>query len=218
MFARWRKVRADRRLWRQAASLDQLGELMARWLEGDLTSWPGYAVASPDEETADLVPVLARANRAGFVTDASQPACDEVGASGRRWRQRAAVCGLVGDEELLNALARVAEAHRLTILVRTVDEDSRRPGITVTQVDGEAYTAFGGRLTRSELQHVWLGTSWSALAEIEAAWQVTLIDPMYGRDNRLWTALDEAIDLLNEVPNPPYDPPVGTTWTEWHGA
>src|SRR4051812_17309496 len=144
--------------------------------------------------------VGARANRGGFVTGASPPACDGVGRGGRRWRQRAAVCGLVGDEELLNALARVAEAHRLTILVRTVDEDSRRPGITVTQVDGEAYTAFGGRLTRSELQHVWLGTSWSALAEIEAAWQVTLIDPMYGRDNRLWTALDEAIDLLNEVP------------------
>jgi hypothetical protein len=170
--------------------------LMARWLEGDLTSWPGYAVAGPDDETADLVPTLARANRAGFVTDASQPACDETGVNGHRWRQRAAVSGLVGDEELLNALARVAEAHRLTILVRTVDEGSQRPGITVTQVDGEAYTAFGSRLSRRELRHMWLGVSWSALAEIEAAWQVTLIDPMYGRDDRLWTALDEAIGLL----------------------
>jgi hypothetical protein len=202
MFARWRRVRADRRLWRQAASLDQLGELMARWLEGDLTTWPSYGVESSNEEPADLITVLARVNRAGFVTNASQPARDEVGTSGRRWRQRAAVSGLVGDEELLHALARVAEAHRLTILVRTIDEASQRPGITVTQVDGEAYTAFGGRLTRSDLRHVGLGTSWKALAEIEAAWQVTLIDPMYGRDDRLWVALDEAIGLLAAAKTP----------------
>jgi hypothetical protein len=196
MFGRWRKVRADRKLWRQAGSLAELGGLMARWLEGELSVWPGYAVAGPDEETTDLVPVLARANRSGFVTDQSQPACDEVTPRGRHWKQRAAVSGLVGDEQLLFALARVAEAQRLTILVRTVDEASRRPGITATQVDGEAYTAFGGHLTRSDLRHMWLGTSWAALAEIESAWQVTLIDPVYGRTDRLWPALDEALQLV----------------------
>ncbi|MFJ9012311.1 DUF6919 domain-containing protein [Streptomyces canus] len=195
MFGRWRKVRADRKLWRQAGSLAELGGLMARWLEGDLSVWPGYAVAGPDEETADLVPVLARLNRAGFVTDQSQPGCDEYGIYGH-WKQRAAVSGLVGDEQLLNALARVAEAERLTILVRTVDEASRRPGITATTVDGEAYTDFGGHLSRSDLRHIWLGTSWAALAEIEAAWQVTLIDPVYGRTDRLWPALDEALALV----------------------
>jgi hypothetical protein len=195
MFARWRKVRADRKLWAQAASLPELGQLMARWLEGELSVWPGYAVAGPDEETAELVPVLARLNRAGFLTDSSQPACDEYGPYGH-WRQRAAVSGLVGDEQLLNALARVAEAQRLTILVRTVGESSRRPGITATQVDGEAYTAFGGHLARSDLRHIWLGTSWAALTEIEAAWQVTLVDPVYGRTDRLWSALDEALSLV----------------------
>ncbi|MET8080039.1 hypothetical protein [Streptomyces sp. NPDC005303] len=90
----------------------------------------------------------------------------------------------------------MAEAQRLTILVRTVDESSRRPGITATTIDGEAYTAFGGHLSRSDLRHIWLGTSWAALAEIEAAWQVTLIDPVYGRTDRLWPALDEALGLL----------------------
>jgi hypothetical protein len=196
MFGRWRKVRADRKLWRRAGTLAELGGLMARWLEGDLSTWPGYAVAAPDDETGVLVPVLARANRAGFVTDASQPACDETGVDGRRWRQRAAVSGLVGSEDLLNALARVAEAHRLVILVRTADGISQRPGIAVTTGDGEAYTVFGCRLTRRDLRHVWLGVSRKALAEVEAAWQVTLVDPVYGRDDRLWTALGEAIGLL----------------------
>ena len=65
MFAKWRKSRADRRLWRQAESLPELADLMARWLEGELSMWPGYD-DWPDEETAELIPVLARANRAGL--------------------------------------------------------------------------------------------------------------------------------------------------------
>lgn len=195
MFAGWRKVRADRKLWRQAETLADLGGLMGRWLEGELTVWPGYAVAGPDEETRDLVPVLARANRTGFLTDQSQPGFDGPGFDGTRWQQRAAVSGLVAEEELLFALARVAEAHRLTILVRTTDERSSRPAVTVTKVDGEAYTGFGARLSRRQLRHLWRGVSRPALDEIAAAWQVTLVDPHYGPDDRLWAALDEAINV-----------------------
>lgn len=196
MFGRWRKVRADRRRWAGARSLAELGELMARWLEGELSVWPGYAVAGPDEETADLIPLLARANRAGFLTDASQPGCDEPGFDGGRWEQRAAVSGLVGDEELLFALARVAETHRLTILVRTTDEAGQKPGVTATKVDGEPFTAFGLGLSRRDLRHIWQGVSRPAIDEITGAVQVTLVDPVYGRNDRLWLALDEAVGLL----------------------
>ncbi|MGW2048597.1 DUF6919 domain-containing protein [Streptomyces sp. NPDC001858] len=195
MFTRWRRMRADRRRWAAARTLADLGGLMALWLEGELSLWPGYTPGyGPDEETADLVPVLARANRAGFVTDQSQPGCDSPGHDGRRWEQRAAVSGLVGDDRLLFALARVAEACQLTFLVRTAT-DSDRPAVTVTKVDGEPYTAFGAPLTGRDLRRLWQGVSAAAIDEIGAAWQVTLADPHYGPSNRLWTALADAVDL-----------------------
>jgi len=195
MFGRWRKMRADRKLWRQAASLPELCELMARWLEGELSMWPGYADGAADE-TADLVPVLARANRAGLLTDQSQPGVDGPGFDGARWQQRAAVSGLVADEQVLYALARVAEAHRLTILVRSADDTSERPGVTCTRVDGESSTVFGRQLSRRDLRLIWRTVSWKALGEIEGAWQVTLVDPEFGRNDRLWPALDEVIGQL----------------------
>ncbi len=34
--------RTDRRAWKQARTLAELGELTARWLEGDIASQPGY--------------------------------------------------------------------------------------------------------------------------------------------------------------------------------
>lgn len=195
MFARWRRIRADRKRWAGARTLADLGGLMAGWLEGDVALWPGYQPgASPDEETSELIPLLARANRAGFVTDASQPGLDEPGFDGRRWEQRAAVSGLIGDEQLLFALARVAEALQLTILVRTSSEKSRRPGVTATKADGESCTWFGDGLSRRELRHMWQGVSGAALDEVTAAWQVTLVDPQYGRNDRLWTALEAALD------------------------
>jgi hypothetical protein len=194
MWARWRKVRADRRRWAAARSLPELCELMARWLEGGLSMWPGYDDGA-DEETVDLIPVLARANRAGFLTDQSQPGCDGPGFDGSRWEQRAAVSGLVGDEELLYALGRVAEAHRLTLLVRDVESRGLLAGVTATRVDGAPYTTFGVRLSRRQLRHIWRGVSRPALAEICDAWQVTLVDPEWGSGDRLWSALDEAIGL-----------------------
>ncbi|WP_157881130.1 DUF6919 domain-containing protein [Streptomyces griseoruber] len=65
---------SDRRRWRSAHTVADLGELMALWLEGELRSWPGYMPGcGPDEETTHLIPSLAALNRAGFLTIASQP-------------------------------------------------------------------------------------------------------------------------------------------------
>lgn len=66
---------ADRRLWRSADSLQDLGDRVALWLTGAIASQAGYQPRyGPDPETAHLVPVLARLNRAGYVTDCSSPA------------------------------------------------------------------------------------------------------------------------------------------------
>lgn len=194
MWARGRKVRADRKLRRQADSFADLCDLKARQLDCEVSMWSGYTDATV-EETANPTPVLAHANRAGFLTGGWQPGFDGPDSDGSHRQQRATVSGLVGDERLLHALGRVAEAYRLKVDVRTVGEASRRPGVTVTRVDGEPYTVFGGRLSRRVLRRTWRGVRRTVLAEIYTATQVTLVDPEWGSSDRLWMALDEAIGL-----------------------
>lgn len=76
--------RTDRARWRAARSIADLGHLTALWLEGEVASHPSCATPNfgPDEETAHLVPVLAAANRAGYLTDNSQPGFIERGSDG----------------------------------------------------------------------------------------------------------------------------------------
>lgn len=191
MFGRWRKVRADRRLWRQAETLAGLGQLMARWLEGDLAVWPGYGDGAA-EETAGLVPVLARANRAGFLTDQSQPGFDGEGFDGLRWQQRAAASGLVADELLLSRIRRAGELAGVTVLIAHPWLLPEGRGATGTLRGGQPYTVFGEYMPPRILRQVWSGVSRQAMAEVADAWQVTVIDPEYGPSVRVWAALDSA--------------------------
>lgn len=193
MLGRWRKTRADRRRWAAAQSLPELGELMALWLEGELSVWPGYAVAGPDEETVELIPTLAAANRGGFLTDQSQPGSDGTGFDGLRWQQRAAVSGLVGDELLLSRIRKTGETAGLIVLIAHPRLLPQGQGYTCTLRGAESYTEFGAYLPTRELRHIWHGVSQQAMSEIADAWQVTVIDPEFGRNDRLWPALDSAL-------------------------
>lgn len=187
---RWLKVRADRRLWAAAHTLPELADLMARWLEGELSMWPGYAIGTADEETTLMIPTLAAANRGGFLTDASQPGYDGTGFDGLRWKQRAAVCGLVADEELLTRLRRECEAAGLLVLISHPRLLPHGEGVTCTIRGGRPYTAFGEYLPPRTLRQIWRGISRSATAAVCDAWQVCLIDLDINRNDRLWPVLD----------------------------
>jgi hypothetical protein len=64
----------DAARWRAARTLADLGELTAQWLEGKIASIPTVMPGcGPGEESAELIPVLAACNRAGYVTTTSQP-------------------------------------------------------------------------------------------------------------------------------------------------
>src|SRR6266536_3121043 len=67
---------AGARRWMSATSLAELGELTALWLEGEIGQAPTN-LGPPAGETAELIPVLAAVNRAGLVTDCSQPGMSE---------------------------------------------------------------------------------------------------------------------------------------------
>ncbi|MFC4512562.1 DUF6919 domain-containing protein [Streptomyces ehimensis] len=186
--------RADRRRWDSARTLPELGELMALWLEGELGSRPGYAARfGPDEETAGLVPVLAACCRAGFVTEQSQPG--ETGADaidGRLWVQRAAVSGFISDARLLGRVRAAAEKVGLQVIAGTAQ--GRDKAVVVTRVDGQNYTAFGETTPVRELRHLFGDVCCrQAMDVLIGAWQVTVIDPVWGRDSVLWPVLAGAV-------------------------
>jgi hypothetical protein len=186
---------SDRRLWRRARTLADLGLLMASWLEGGIASQPGCMPNyGPDEETAHLVPVLARANRSGFLTTCSQPGLDAPGFDGRRWQQRAAVEGHVADPLLLRALANAAAESGLYFATQDRIPGRAEPGITVTTVDSEPYTAFGRPLTYAVLRTEWPVIRPEAFHAVATSVHVTLAAPEFGEAGEyLWHVLDQAL-------------------------
>src|SRR5437763_16577543 len=79
--------------WRTARDLADLGELTAEWLGGKLPYHPAYGGETPNEERTPLIPRLAGFNRAGYVTEDSQPG--EPREDG--WTQRACVFGYCNE-------------------------------------------------------------------------------------------------------------------------
>ena len=191
-----RMSRSDRGAWQAARTLADLGELTARWLEGRIASVPGYC-GTPAEETLPLVPVLARLNRAGFVTDCSQPG--EIDGE-YDCEQRAAVQGYASPQ-VAAALIRAAETAGLIVAACSPDWVPRwRYGygtsVTVTQVNGRHFTGFGVRIPRRHIRdpHIGHGVCHpDAVKALCGAWQVTLIDPEWGRPDVLWRVLEQAI-------------------------
>ena len=180
--------RADRKLWASARTLTDLGDLTARWLEGGIKSVPGYCGA-PAEETTELSPVLAACNRAGFVTDSSQP-----GRTGYGWSQRAAVCGFVTPGTWVRLWAATEGLPLIRSAVRSTRWRIRyKTAFPVTRCGGTVFTRFGATLSRRHLSDSWTGYGIcheDAVHAVCDAWQVTLIDTEWGReDSPLWPAL-----------------------------
>lgn len=187
--------RADRHRWKSATTIAELGQLMALWLEGEIASRPGYQPRyGPDEETTALIPTLAAANRAGYLTDASQPGCGEIGADGAWWEQKAAVSGLVADPDLVRRLVDVAERAGLDVVLHDILDTPHTGGIIVTTREGAPTTEFGSALGPRELAWIWRGCSRQAIDAIAGATQVTLTAPWFGASSLLWSALAEAIE------------------------
>ncbi|AWZ06878.1 MULTISPECIES: hypothetical protein [unclassified Streptomyces] len=190
--------RADRRLWRSADSLQDLGDRVALWLTGAVASQAGYQPRyGPDPETAHLIPVLARLNRSGLITDCSQPGIETTEPDGTHWSQRAAVTGLGADTGLLRRLALSARDAGLWGIVHTAaTPGAGRDGVIVTTVDGEPYTQFGAHMDRQVLETIWPPNQIGPGAHegVLSSWQLTIVDPQYGRDDVLWPFLSEICD------------------------
>ncbi|MFB8314707.1 hypothetical protein ACFC5T_40315 [Streptomyces sp. NPDC055961] len=191
----------DRRRWKNAATWTEVGELMARWLEGEIASRPGYAARyGPDEETEHLVPVLAAACRAGYITTNSQPGESGAGLRGESWEQRAAVTGLVTDPGLLDRLTAAALAEGLVVLVDDHTAEIYGEPYICTTVSGEPFTAFGGYVDHANLTLVeWRGLRPELVEQAAAGVYLTLAAPEWGpAGERLWPLLDRVTGLRPE--------------------
>ncbi|MFI1177860.1 DUF6919 domain-containing protein [Streptomyces melanogenes] len=186
--------RSDRRRWRSARTISDLGGLMALWLEGEIASRPGYQPRyGPEDETAHLVPTLAAVCRAGYVTTQSQPGSAGTGVDGLWWEQRAALELVVTDPALFHRL--VDAAYAAGLIVRINDY---RPGggvqeqpVVATTCDGEAMTAFGGRVSRADMAMQWPGLHRDLYRAVSTGTYVSIIAPEYGlAGERLWVVLD----------------------------
>ncbi|MGC5400792.1 DUF6919 domain-containing protein [Streptomyces sp. DT20] len=201
--------RTDRRHWRAARTVADLGELMALWLEGKIASRTGYAPRyGPDEETEHLVPSLAALCRAGYVTTQSQPGLAGTGANGLWWEQRAAVELVLTDAELLHRLLDTAHAGGMLVRVN----DHRRGGrvqdkpVIVTTCDGEPITGFGGRINRTDMAIQWPELNRDLYDQVAHGTYVSVMAPEYGpAGDRLWVLLDQ-ITGLRPAPDPEDDP------------
>ena len=189
----------DRDLWASARTLTDLGELTARWLEGRIASQPGYGGPSDIEDPA-LVPLLARLNRAGFMTTGSQIGEGGPGYDGALWEQRAAVEGFA-DPEMTSRLIIAASDVGLRVIARDPASLPRcryryDRAVTVTRRAGQSYTRFGVQLPRRHIRDPWLGygiCGRNAVNALCSAWQVTVIDPEWGRAGLLWLVLAGAV-------------------------
>jgi hypothetical protein len=200
-----RNVAATRRAWGQAGTFADLGGLTARFLEGSLWGHPGWCGGGPDEETATLVPVLAAANRAGFVTLGSQPGADEVAADGARWQQRAAVAGYVADGDLVDELSRAASKAGLWFVLHypasgrhtsVGGDDGYRYGeaMAVTIREDQVCTDFGNQLSERDTR--FLFGRWcvaQAVDELVDSYQLTLVDPQWAGGDLLWMTMNTAL-------------------------
>jgi hypothetical protein len=186
----------DARYWAEARTLSDLGELTARWLEGAIDYQPAWESARPDAETEPLVAVLALANRRGFVTHFSQPGANPDPA---RNQQRAAVSGF-STEEGIDRLENTALGTDLVVLAYPPGRRLDGHQLPIAMLDGVACRWAGAEMSFDAIQEYYRGDCHpDAVTALHQAWQATLIDPHWGRNDLLWDRLQAALSAKDEA-------------------
>lgn len=178
--------------WRAARTFQELCELGARFLEDEPVGFPGWLPGELDEESDELAPLLARAQRAGFLTVASQPgSAPEAGADGRLERRRAFVFGFASSPI---AARLIRDCESASLLVATFGaEESGGEAWPVAERAEQAFLLVGDAQGPAELAlfEDALGQG-PALEALRQTRYLVLADPEWGPSTRLWDVLANA--------------------------
>ncbi len=164
-----------------------------------------FSGGGPDPETKSIAPILQHVNRAGFVTDFSQPGMLEGEDA-----QRAAVSGYC-EPGVAERLASLSVRGDLVVISQPAGVDgcfqlpiSRTRQCTFTILAGDH-----APLTLDDDEWPWPRTHPDLRVELLNAWYVSVCDPVWGRDDVLWPALVEAMgrtakDVRGSLIDPDY--------------
>lgn len=183
----------DRSPWRVARSFDDLAELTARFIEGDLAHFPGWLAADTDEETDEIAEDLAAINRLGFMTLASQPGrAPHKGFGGHTFAQRAFVAGFASAAaaRALDALSAEPE-----LVITSCPTDQTGGCKLPVGRRGDEMTAWAGHAAGPEELAIFAEVlAPEALRTLERARYVSIIDPHWGNRELLWRSLRRALE------------------------
>ena len=171
--------------WRTTKSLEDLGELTARWLEGAEAEHPCYG-GGPDTETSLLVADLVALNRSAFVTEFSQPGEPMDDGSG----QRAAVSGFCREDVARRIVALGLWTDLIVIAFPPGCEGGHYIPITI---DDYRPITWGGRHGLEVFEHYAESCGAGAVDELRSGWTVDVIDPQWGRERYLWEHVANAV-------------------------
>lgn len=168
--------------WQQAGSVSRLREVTARFVEGRLRAHPAYLAGGVSAETEPLVDVLAAINRGGLLTHTSQP-----GGAGE-FVQRAWAHGFATEAvvDVLTAASLDTDLLVLALPPRVLDGAR----VCVTR-SGRRECTWAGAFDDPVAVY---GTGSRELAlQLARLWCVDVIDPVWGRDDLLWSTIRAAL-------------------------
>jgi hypothetical protein len=192
--------RTDRERWQAARTLTDVGNLMADWIQGKITTRPGYYGPTDLDQPDTLVPLLASLCRDGFVTHQSQEGFSGWGYDGAWWVQHAFVEAFT-TEDVVDRLYETASSRLIVISHDPATLPAwryrRDSDFTATYRIGRPYTGAGSSLPRRHIRdpHIGFGACGKEATDaLCSAWQVTVADLAPGPETFLWDFLS-GLDL-----------------------
>lgn len=189
--------------WTAARTLADLGACTAAWLRGRLPDMPvSMYCQGVGAETARIVPVLAALNESGlFVTTASQPGCTPLKRAygGDQPWQRAAIMGFVPAWSMQHVVSALRCLEGVCVQACAPGATARlATQVSCRSASGHEVRLFGSVLSAPEIaEHYGPVPGWEdhpglhprLIAQLQAAYQVSVIDLRWGRNSMLWPAL-----------------------------
>lgn len=199
--------KAHQELWTKATSLREYGALTALFLEGKVGYRPTRTTyLAPNQESLALLPYINPLNRSGhFASTFSQPASTPYNNpyNAMYADQRADLSGYVSFE-MKQKLAEMAGKIGVKVLISRPGSPTRVSTIPVTRSGGEEFTFTGHVESHEDIERNFdgyrsntgdsIGLRKEMIDVLKSCYQISIYDPDYGNNDRLWPMLLEVAD------------------------